>query len=146
MPKKQSSENCIRNQELIQAGYDIAMQRIKKILTNETICHHLSITLLASKLPLMRGAPDQILEPDEWIKLQGGTIADGMHPFYVYHLPSRTFTTIGASNIHHACNKATKEFQGEWSGITRSQPGFNWKFKDVKNFNQILKRGTEVPF
>lgn len=130
-----------------QDGFDFGMKRIKEILTNESIRHHITLDLLQSRLPLHPVQPDEILEPQDWLVAQGvNTNGKKMLPFYVYHLPSRTFTTLGAENIHHACNKATKEFQGEWSGITRTRPGYNWSFKDIKHFNEIIKRSPQVPF
>lgn len=60
--------------------------------------------------------------------------------FYVYHAPSKTYTSIGARNIHHAANKVTKLFRGDWTGLTKIKPAHEkWTFKTVKEFGQLIK-------
>lgn len=58
--------------------------------------------------------------------------------FYIWHMPLSIYTTIGADNIHHACNKATKMFQGEWSGICEKKL-LGYEFKTIKDFNAIIR-------
>lgn len=69
-------------------------------------------------------------------------IAPGMIKYNVYHTQLGKYTSIGAKNIHHACNKATKLFKGNFTGIT-SNDGFHYnkryEFLSVAEFNRAIK-------
>lgn len=61
--------------------------------------------------------------------------------FIVYHEPYRIYTTIAARNIHHAANKATKLFKGNFTGILlQNHPGHTMccDFMSVAKFNAII--------
>lgn len=59
--------------------------------------------------------------------------------FYIFHAPSHTYTAIGAENIFHACNKATKLWKDKWSGVARICPtNPYWKFRSIKNFGALI--------
>jgi hypothetical protein len=50
------------------------------------------------------------------------------------------YTSIGADNIHHASNKATKLFGPNWSQITQDAGiGKGYQFFGVTHFNDLLK-------
>jgi len=60
--------------------------------------------------------------------------------FFVLYHPSYTYTALGASNIHHAANKASKLYKGKWTGLTSIQPIGAWRYLDVKEFGKHLKQ------
>jgi len=60
--------------------------------------------------------------------------------FYVFHKPTRTYTALGAKNIHHATNKASKLYGGEWTGIMRTKPAAtSWTYVPVRKFGELLR-------
>lgn len=68
--------------------------------------------------------------------------------YIVYHRKLKVFTTIGARNIHHAFNKATKEFKGNYTGLMESDKESSidieqlikkgWEFCNVALFNEVI--------
>lgn len=62
--------------------------------------------------------------------------------FCIFHKPTKTYTVLGATNIHHASNKATKLYGHEWTGISRDVPNnaVHWKFLGVKKFGELIKK------
>jgi hypothetical protein len=62
--------------------------------------------------------------------------------FIVYNKPLNIYTTIVARNIHHACNKATKDLHGNFTGllIQHSAGSFlHYRFVSVAEFNRLNK-------
>jgi len=50
------------------------------------------------------------------------------------------YTVIGADNLHHASNKATKLFGPHWGQITQDEGmGRGYHFVPVAKFNELLK-------
>jgi len=65
-----------------------------------------------------------------------------LQKYYVTYEPLKCYTSIGAENVYHAYNKATKEFKGKWSRIVRHTNGqfvAGWEFLSVADFNALLK-------
>lgn len=66
--------------------------------------------------------------------------SEGMMKFCILHKDSRCYTIIGAKNIHHACNKATKLWKDGWNGVVEGIPKkTNWKFVPVVDFKLVNK-------
>jgi hypothetical protein len=62
--------------------------------------------------------------------------------FCIFHAQTKTYTVIGAKNIHHAANKAAKLWGAAWTGISRKLPDkLSWKFLAVRKFGEIVKQG-----
>lgn len=56
-----------------------------------------------------------------------------------------SYTSIGADNIHHACNKATKLWGPNWDFISENEPVTPiWKFVDVKEFGKRIKTVSKL--
>lgn len=62
--------------------------------------------------------------------------------YYVTYEPLKAYTTIGATNIHHAFNKATKDFKGKYTKLIKVQPPrvLGWEFLSVKEFGELLRK------
>lgn len=64
--------------------------------------------------------------------------------YYVTYEPLKAYTTIGAKNIHHAFNKATKEFKGKYTKLVKVRPNdrtpAEWEFLSVKEFGELLRK------
>jgi len=56
------------------------------------------------------------------------------------------YTIIGAENIHHAANKATKLWGPHWTNISEIVPGFTSiiSFCSVKEFGQRIKTVSQL--
>jgi len=60
--------------------------------------------------------------------------------FYIHCFKLSIYTTMGADNIHHASNKATKLWGPNWSKITLDQSyGRSHQFCSVKQFSELLR-------
>jgi len=60
--------------------------------------------------------------------------------FCIFHSQTKTYTVIGAKNIHHASNKAAKLWGAAWTGISRKLPDkLSWKFLSVAKFGEMIK-------
>ncbi len=72
---------------------------------------------------------------------------EGAKRFCVYLKRFVCYTVIGAENIHHASNKATKLWGPYWTNIGSIQPGFNsmWTFVTVKEFGKLIKTASLLP-
>lgn len=77
--------------------------------------------------------------------------AKGMKTYIVFQRQYRIYTTIGAKNIHHACNKATKTFKGNFDGIREKvivgsfhDNMSGWQFKSVAEFNKLLNESENL--
>lgn len=60
--------------------------------------------------------------------------------YIVYHEPKKIYTTIGAKNIHHAFNKATKNFKGDYTGVIKQNHNGHTmccRFVTVAEFNRL---------
>lgn len=72
----------------------------------------------------------------------------GLQKYFVTYEPLQVYTTIGAKNVHHAFNKASKEFKGKYTHIwnhatwqRKDRTGFNaWEFLSVAEFSELLKK------
>ena len=72
---------------------------------------------------------------------------EGAHRYCVYLRRFLCYTVIGAENIHHAANKATKLWGPHWSHLSYEQPGFNsiQHFVSVKEFGKLIKTASLLP-
>jgi hypothetical protein len=70
----------------------------------------------------------------------------GKKKFCVYLKKFVCYTSIGADNIHHASNKATKLFGPHWDNISEQVPSFEsiWTFCDVAEFNKRIKTVSKL--
>lgn len=86
-----------------------------------------------------------IFEIHEKTKHSAPTV--GARKFWVtinYHM---VYTVIGASNIHHAENKATLLWGPYWSNIYEKGPTTkNYKFVPIKEFNHLIKTPPNSAF
>lgn len=78
------------------------------------------------------------MHDDAAVELYAGS---GIEKYWVFDTKTKSYTAMGARNIHHAANKATKLWQGRWDGITRKKlRDINgWQYKSVKEFGVIMK-------
>lgn len=63
---------------------------------------------------------------------------EGGIKYYVVHQPTHTYTAIGARNIHHAYNKATKLYGGKWTSMGKEVPDFRWEYLPVADFGALI--------
>jgi hypothetical protein len=73
-------------------------------------------------------------------KVDRPTVPDEGHQRYFVHCDKLSiYTTMGADNIHHASNKATKLWGPYWSKITTDQGyGKGNVWYPVKDFGELL--------
>jgi hypothetical protein len=71
---------------------------------------------------------------------------EGANKYYVHHIRSCSYTVIGADNIHHAWNKATKLWGPYWDRVSFHEPGSLTKFKfvTVKEFGALIKEVAKL--
>lgn len=69
---------------------------------------------------------------------------EGHEKFFVCCSRLMIYTAIGAENIHHASNKATKLFGPKWTSLKRTNHDYGftmrlWDFVGVVSFKELLK-------
>lgn len=69
-------------------------------------------------------------------------LEEGHRKYFVTYEPLCCYTTIGAENVHHAYNKATKLFKGKYTKLYRNfdNRSPNWEFLSVAEFGELLKK------
>lgn len=72
---------------------------------------------------------------------------EGTNRYCVYLKRFLCYTVIGAENIHHAANKASKLWGPHWTNISYEQPSFNsiMHFVSVKEFGKLIKTASLLP-
>lgn len=67
-------------------------------------------------------------------------VSSGGIKYYVLHSKTKSYTAIGAKNVSHAFNKATKLFAGLWSSLQAKEPDQNsWTYISVVEFGELIK-------
>ena|SRR5258706_9414894 len=71
---------------------------------------------------------------------------EGHQRYFVYLIRFSVYTIIGAENIHHASNKATKLWGPNWDRIGLIEPGNKAPvtFCPVKEFSKKIKKLLEL--
>jgi hypothetical protein len=66
---------------------------------------------------------------------------EGASKFFVLCSRLSIYTSIGADNVHHASNKATKLFGTRWSSITKHDSGVpnHYESFTVARFNELVR-------
>lgn len=70
----------------------------------------------------------------------------GSNKYYVHLFRAASYTVIGADNIHHAWNKATKLWGPYWDRVALLPPGSNKEvtFVSIKEFGKLIKNAHNL--
>jgi len=79
-------------------------------------------------------------------KIKSSKPEEGTRRFCIILRDMLCYTIIGAENVHHAANKATKLWGPHWTNISEITPGFTSmiSFCSVKEFGQRVKTISQL--